>query len=188
MSRPYVKKKSCTVDVSDLYDINFKATATDEDITGGEDKLSSDIVKEQSKLKKVDLVIFQFPMYWFSVPAILKGWIDLSAPFHLRNDAILSFTTESLESTFSPNAINGDMNVTLWPLQNGILHYCGFQVLGSQSSGLQPMFPVVIAAPFLRLDHFTCVVVPVHNSQPPPWRQGRGFPTALQPAGQSSFR
>uniref|UniRef100_A0A8C5N3Z9 Ribosyldihydronicotinamide dehydrogenase [quinone]-like n=1 Tax=Gouania willdenowi TaxID=441366 RepID=A0A8C5N3Z9_GOUWI len=119
-------EKGCTVDVSDLYEINFKATATVEDITGGvkdpdcfsyaeetklaweEDKLSSDIVKEQSKLKKADLVIFQ------------------------DKKAILSFTTGSFESMFSPNAINGDMNVTLWPLQNGILHYCGFQVLGPQ--------------------------------------------------------
>lgn len=55
---------------------------------------------------------------------------------------------------FKSNGINGDMNVTLWPLQvlhqeaaiklgssdvwllssfqNGILHYCGFQVLAPQ--------------------------------------------------------
>jgi len=30
---------------------------------------------------------------------------------------MLSFTTGSLESMFSPTGINGDMNVTLWPLQ-----------------------------------------------------------------------
>ncbi|XP_043986922.1 NAD(P)H dehydrogenase [quinone] 1-like [Gambusia affinis] len=46
--------------------------------------------------------------------------------------AMLSLTTGSLESMFSPTGINGDMNVTLWPLQNGILHYCGFQVLAPQ--------------------------------------------------------
>lgn len=66
--------------------------------------------------------------------------------------AILSFTTGSRESMFKSNGINGDMNVTLWPLQvlhhdanisngvsltcvslqNGILHYCGFQVLAPQ--------------------------------------------------------
>ncbi|KAJ8013138.1 hypothetical protein DPEC_G00050180 [Dallia pectoralis] len=46
--------------------------------------------------------------------------------------AMLSFTTGSQESMFSSNGINGDMNVTLWPLQNGILHYCGFQVLAPQ--------------------------------------------------------
>ena len=30
---------------------------------------------------------------------------------------MLSFTTGSQESMFSANGINGDMNVTLWPLQ-----------------------------------------------------------------------
>ena len=34
--------------------------------------------------------------------------------------AMLSFTTGSKESMFSSNGINGDMNVTLWPLQVGV--------------------------------------------------------------------
>ncbi|XP_075334628.1 NAD(P)H dehydrogenase [quinone] 1-like [Odontesthes bonariensis] len=152
------------VDVSDLYAMNFKATATAEDIKGDvkdaehfrysketqlaweDGRLSDDITKEQTKLTEADLIIFQFPMYWFSVPGILKGWIDrvLTSGFAFTQDkryslgifkdkkAMLSFTTGSLESMFSPTGINGDMNVTLWPLQNGILHYCGFQVLAPQ--------------------------------------------------------
>uniref|UniRef100_A0A3Q4BNA0 Flavodoxin-like fold domain-containing protein n=1 Tax=Mola mola TaxID=94237 RepID=A0A3Q4BNA0_MOLML len=76
----------------------------------------------------------------------MKGWIDrvLTSGYAFSEDkrysqgvfhdkkAILSFTTGSQESMFSANGINGDMNVTLWPLQNGILHYCGFQVLAPQ--------------------------------------------------------
>ncbi|KAK5918780.1 hypothetical protein CesoFtcFv8_000410 [Champsocephalus esox] len=128
--------KGCTVEVSDLYAMKFKATATSEDITG----------KKQRKLTEADLVIFQFPMYWFTVPAIMKGWMDrvLTLGFAFTHEkrysqgifkdkkAMLSFTTGSQESMFSANGINGDMNVTLWPLQNGILHYCGFQVLAPQ--------------------------------------------------------
>uniref|UniRef100_A0A8C4Z109 Flavodoxin-like fold domain-containing protein n=2 Tax=Gadus morhua TaxID=8049 RepID=A0A8C4Z109_GADMO len=85
-------------------------------------------------------------MYWFSVPGIMKGWIDrvLTSGYAFTQEkrysqgifkdkkAMLSFTTGSNESMFSANGINGDMNVTLWPLQNGILHYCGFQVLAPQ--------------------------------------------------------
>uniref|UniRef100_A0A668AKE9 Flavodoxin-like fold domain-containing protein n=1 Tax=Myripristis murdjan TaxID=586833 RepID=A0A668AKE9_9TELE len=118
--------QGCTVEVSDLYDMKFKATATTEDITGEvknpknfqyaletkmaweEGKLSADITEEHRKLTEADLVIFQ------------------------EKKAMLSFTTGSHESMFSANGINGDMNVTLWPLQNGILHYCGFQVLAPQ--------------------------------------------------------
>uniref|UniRef100_A0A8C7ZIZ7 Ribosyldihydronicotinamide dehydrogenase [quinone] n=1 Tax=Oryzias sinensis TaxID=183150 RepID=A0A8C7ZIZ7_9TELE len=154
----------CSVEVSDLYAMNFKATATAEDIKGDlkdaenfsyldesklaweEGRLMDDITKEQSKVIEADFIIFQFPMYWFSVPAIMKGWIDrvLTNGFAFTQEkrysqgifkekrAMLSFTTGSLESMFSATGINGDMNVTLWPLQNGILHYCGFQVLAPQ--------------------------------------------------------
>lgn len=156
--------QGCEVEVSDLYAMKFKATATAEDITGEpknaehfryaeetkmaweEGKLSADITEEQRKVTQADLIIFQFPMYWFTVPAILKGWFDrvLTLGYAYSHDkryscgifkdkkVILSFTTGSQESMFSANGINGDMNVTLWPLQNGILHYCGFQVLAPQ--------------------------------------------------------
>ncbi|XP_072300641.1 NAD(P)H dehydrogenase [quinone] 1-like [Eucyclogobius newberryi] len=159
-----LKSQGCTVEVSDLYDMKFKATATAEDITGElknpehfryaeetklaweEGRLCADLTEEQRKVKEADLIIFQFPMYWFSVPAILKGWFDrvLTLGFAYTQEkrysqgifenkkAMLSFTTGSQETMFSPNGINGDMNVTLWPLQNGILHYCGFQVLAPQ--------------------------------------------------------
>lgn len=32
--------------------------------------------KEQEILKKYDRIIFQFPMYWYSAPFILKKWLD----------------------------------------------------------------------------------------------------------------
>ncbi|KAL0963632.1 hypothetical protein UPYG_G00308850 [Umbra pygmaea] len=156
--------QGCQVEVSDLYAMKFKPSATADDITGqvkdaehfcyGEEtmlawkegRLSADITEEQRKLSDADVVIFQFPMYWFTVPAIMKGWIDrvLTKGFAYTSEerysqgilkekkAMLSFTTGSLESMFSVNGINGDINVTLWPLQNGILHYCGFKVLAPQ--------------------------------------------------------
>jgi putative NADPH-quinone reductase len=37
---------------------------------------SADIVNEQSKLEQADLLILQFPIWWGSYPAILKGWIE----------------------------------------------------------------------------------------------------------------
>uniref|UniRef100_A0A3B3YF35 Ribosyldihydronicotinamide dehydrogenase [quinone] n=1 Tax=Poecilia mexicana TaxID=48701 RepID=A0A3B3YF35_9TELE len=153
--------QGCRVEVSDLYAMAFKAAATAKDVKGNlksaenfcyldesklsweQGNLSDEITKEQSKLAEADLVIFQFPMYWFGVPGILKGWFDrvVTNGFDFSQDepycletlkdkkAMLSFTTGSPESMFCTIGINGDINVTLWPLQNGILHYCGFQVL-----------------------------------------------------------
>ncbi|XP_051557523.1 NAD(P)H dehydrogenase [quinone] 1-like isoform X2 [Myxocyprinus asiaticus] len=150
--------------VSDLYAMNFKASATAEDIKGDlknaehfvyneemlvawqDSRLSDDITEEQQKVKQADLVIFQFPLYWFSVPAIMKGWIDRvliqGFAFSMQRmydngmfqekKAMLSFTTGATESMFQPDGIHGDINVALWPLQNGVLHFCGFQVLTPQ--------------------------------------------------------
>lgn len=150
--------------VSDLYAMKFKASATDEDIVGelknkklfqyGEEtmhawqngNLSDDIKEEQRKVEEADLLIFQFPLYWFSVPAIMKGWMDrvLTQGFAFSLEkiynrgvfkdkkAMLSFSTGAVESMFRPDGINGDINVTLWPLQNGTLHFCGFKVLAPQ--------------------------------------------------------
>ncbi len=35
-----------------------------------------DIAKEQAKLVAADVVIFQYPVYWYSFPALLKKWQD----------------------------------------------------------------------------------------------------------------
>jgi len=40
-------------------------------------RFNIDIDKEQQRLISHDIVIFQFPLYWYSTPAILKEWQDL---------------------------------------------------------------------------------------------------------------
>ncbi|KAF0022315.1 hypothetical protein F2P81_025421 [Scophthalmus maximus] len=157
-------EQSYRVAVSDLYAMNFRASATRDDIIGdlknselfqyGEEtmyawmdgRLSDDIIAEQRKVEEAELIIFQFPLYWFSVPAVMKGWMDRvltqGFAFSLENmynngvfkdkKAMLSFTTGATQTMFRPDGINGDINVTLWPLQNGTLHFCGFQVLAPQ--------------------------------------------------------
>uniref|UniRef100_A0A8B9KUD2 NAD(P)H dehydrogenase, quinone 1 n=1 Tax=Astyanax mexicanus TaxID=7994 RepID=A0A8B9KUD2_ASTMX len=94
-------------------------------------RLSDDIKEEHNKLLEADLVIFQFPMYWSSVPGIMKGWIDRvltqGFAFSLQNmydngifrdkKALLSFTTGGPESMYLPDGIKGDINIMLYPLQ-----------------------------------------------------------------------
>ncbi|KXF80838.1 NAD(P)H-dependent oxidoreductase [Enterovibrio coralii] len=36
-----------------------------------------DIDREQKRLVEHDVIIFQFPLYWYSTPSILKEWQDL---------------------------------------------------------------------------------------------------------------
>ncbi|XP_069824637.1 NAD(P)H dehydrogenase [quinone] 1-like isoform X2 [Dendropsophus ebraccatus] len=160
-----LEKDGWEVAVSDLYAMKFNPLVSRDDITEKiqdpenfkygpeamnawkEGRLSEDIVAEQKKLEAADLVIFQYPTFWFGLPAMLKGWFDrvltqgfaytlVSSWFdngRLKNKkAVLSFTTGGMESMYTPTGIYGDINVILWPIQRGILSYCGFQVLEPQ--------------------------------------------------------
>lgn len=40
-------------------------------------RLEIDIEAEQARLRAHDVLVMQFPMYWYSTPAILKEWQDL---------------------------------------------------------------------------------------------------------------
>ncbi|XP_013377318.1 PREDICTED: ribosyldihydronicotinamide dehydrogenase [quinone] isoform X2 [Chinchilla lanigera] len=110
--------------------------------------LTSDIVAEQKKVQEADLVIFQFPLYWFSVPAIMKGWMDrvlcqgfafdipgfYDSGFLKTKLALLSLTTGGIASMYTKASDHGDFRYLLWPLQHGTLHFCGFKVLAPQIS------------------------------------------------------
>lgn len=42
----------------------------------GEGPLPAGIREEQLRIERADLILLTFPVYWWSVPALLKGWID----------------------------------------------------------------------------------------------------------------
>jgi len=105
--------------------------------------LPADIAEELKLLEQCDLLILNFPLYWFSLPAILKGWIDrvfLSGVvyggrnFYDRGlmkgkQAWVTFTLGGREHMFGENAIHGDLNTLLRPVLRGSLGYAGFDVL-----------------------------------------------------------
>ncbi|MEL6477167.1 MAG: NAD(P)H-dependent oxidoreductase [Pseudomonadota bacterium] len=36
-----------------------------------------DITAEQNRLLEADVILFQFPLFWYSTPSLIKEWIDL---------------------------------------------------------------------------------------------------------------
>ena len=108
-------------------------------------QLSPDIQAEIEKLKWCDLLIFNFPMYWFSVPAILKGWIDRvfvsgfcygGKRFYDQGGlkgkkGLLAFTLGGREHMFGQDKIHGDMQTMLRPILRGSMAYVGLSVLPS---------------------------------------------------------
>jgi NAD(P)H dehydrogenase (quinone) len=102
-----------------------------------------DVEAELQKLEWCDVLIFQFPLWWFALPAPLKGWVDrvfvagraygggklYENGVFKGKKAILSFTTGGPEAAYAPGGFNGDINGILRPIHRGVFEFCGFSVL-----------------------------------------------------------
>jgi NAD(P)H dehydrogenase (quinone) len=148
------------VQVSDLHALQFNPVATADDFSERsnpdylvyaleqrhalkQNTLPADIARELQLLKDCDLLVLNFPLYWFSLPAILKGWIDRvflsGAVYGGRNfydrglmkgkKAWVTFTLGGRDHMFGDNSVHGDLNGLLRPVLQGSLGYAGFEVL-----------------------------------------------------------
>ncbi|MHC8381835.1 NAD(P)H-dependent oxidoreductase [Pseudomonas sp. LB3P14] len=148
------------VRVSDLYEMNWNPVASADDFSARENPeylvyaleqrrsskeqtLAVDIQQELDKLLWADLLILNFPIYWFSTPAILKGWIDRvlvsgicygGKRFYDQGGlsgkkALVTVTLGGREHMFGEGAIHGPLEDMLRPLLRGTLAYVGLNVL-----------------------------------------------------------
>lgn len=115
------------------------------------DALTPDVNAEQEKLLWADVLILQFPLWWFTMPAILKGWVDRVYSYGFaygvgeHNEkrwgdrygqgtmagkrAMLIVTAGGWEQHYSARGINGPIDDLLFPINHGILYYPGYDVL-----------------------------------------------------------
>jgi NAD(P)H dehydrogenase (quinone) len=152
-----------TVSVSDLYAMKFNPVSDRRNFTtvkkpdffkqqieemhatevGG---FAPDVEAELRKMEACDLMIWQFPLWWFGLPGILKGWADRvfamgrtyggerfyeNGVFKGKR-ALLSVTTGGPEAVYQKGGWNGDIHAILRPIQRGILRFTGWEVLAPQ--------------------------------------------------------
>lgn len=152
--------------MSDLYAMGWKSQADTDDFGEVEESnfmlasgeahaagtLSADIRAEQEKLLWADVVLLHFPLWWYSMPAILKGWVDrvftcgfaygagakalprYGAGVLSGKRAMVVVSIGGREPSYSERGINGRIEDLLYPINHGILYYPGMDVL--------PSFPV----------------------------------------------
>lgn len=164
----HLRDQGHQVEVSDLYAMQWKAVLDADDFPRRDtaqpfdprqdsmdafqsNAQATDITKEQQKLLWADTVIFQFPLWWFSMPAIMKGWIDrvyacgfaygvgehsathwgdrYGEGVFAGKRAMLVVTVGGWESHYAGRGVNGPINDLLFPIQHGCLFYPGFDVL-----------------------------------------------------------
>jgi NAD(P)H dehydrogenase (quinone) len=102
-----------------------------------------DLDAEICKLEACDLMIWQFPLWWFSLPAALKGWVDrvfvsgriyggskmFEGGVKRGKRAMLSLTTGGGPAAYAPLGTLGDLGTMLRPIHRGMLEFIGFAVL-----------------------------------------------------------
>jgi len=125
--------------------------------------LPAQVAAEMEKIERADLVILQYPVWWFTMPAMLKGWFDRVFVYgamytsKMRFDrgrfkgrrAFASISTGAPAATHGCDGRNGDTDLLMWPMQYS-LHYLGYSVLPpfysfSIESGIQYSDPSVMA-------------------------------------------
>lgn len=152
---------------SDLYAMGWDPVVSHADVAGpsptpGEptsdwqatayrgDALHPEIRREQDKLCRADLVVLQFPLWWYGPPAILKGWFDRilvngfafgvvdPATGHVRKygdgglvgrRGLAVVTAGDRPGALADRGISGHIEDVLWPLLHGTFHYTGMAPL-----------------------------------------------------------
>ena len=101
-----------------------------------------DVATERDKMLQSDLLIVHFPLWWFGMPAILKGWIDRVFVYgsvyrsQMRYDTrickgkkmLACITTGASQDSCSFNGREGDTRLHAWPILYPF-RYIGFDVL-----------------------------------------------------------
>ncbi len=147
--------------VSDLYAIGFNpvsdrrnfTTTHDADVyrqqaeeahAAVHDGFAADIQAEMDKLFWCDALILQFPLWWFGLPAIMKGWVDrvfasggriygggkwYDRGVFVGKRAMCSVTIGGPAPMYSEHGLNGPLEAILFPINHGMLYFTGFTVV-----------------------------------------------------------
>ena len=102
------------------------------------------------KLEWCDLLIFNFPLWWFSVPAILKGWIDRVFAFGFsyggefgvydngrfkEKKGLCCITTGGPENIYKKDAVHKtDQESLMHHIQHNTFYF----------NGIQPVDPYIV--------------------------------------------
>ena len=135
------QSKGHTAKVVDLYDIGFQPIFTPRDFEQFDGvPMTADVLEQQRFVEESDAVFLVFPIWWYQMPAMLKGWLDRvwSAGWCYKSErnpegsllshrpcTVLALAGASLSQL---NRWGYDKQILhLW--RYGIFGYCGFEPL-----------------------------------------------------------
>ena len=148
------------VEVSDLYAMGFDPVSdrrnfltianpdelrqqAEEAYASANDGFVADLQAEMDKLAWCDVLVFQFPIWWLGLPAILKGWVDrvfavgraygggrwFDGGFFVGKRAMCAVSVGGLEDVYSDDGVYAPIEDLLFPIHRGIFAFTGFSVI-----------------------------------------------------------
>jgi NAD(P)H dehydrogenase (quinone) len=148
------------VRVSDLYAMGFDPVSdrrnfttvadpqqlkqqAEETLASSRDGFAPDLQAEMDKLAWCDVLVFQFPIWWLGMPAIMKGWIDrvfaigraygggrwFNGGVLAGKRALCSVTLGGPAAVYSDQGVYGSIEAILYPIHRGIFEFTGLTVI-----------------------------------------------------------
>jgi len=147
-----------TVDFNDLYAENFNPVSDRHNFTTTKDAdyfkqqaeeahasavggFAPELEREIQRLEACDVLIFSYPLWWFGMPAILKGWVDrVFASGRIYGGAkiyetglgnsqkrgLVLLTTGGGPDMYGGYGVNPPLASVLAPVQHGVFWFNGF--------------------------------------------------------------
>jgi len=159
ISRRVLGEAGWQITLSDLYAMDFDPregpghyrsrqdgdvfhTQSEQRFNAENDTTPADVRSEIQHLLDCDLLVVHFPLWWFGMPAILKGWMDRVFVYGRMYRSVMRYdtgicagkkmiacvTTGASEESCSHSGREGDTRLHLWPILFPF-RYLGFDVL-----------------------------------------------------------
>lgn len=151
-----VERQGLSYEVSDLHAQNFNPVSGRHDFTSvaqpdyfhyqteqlhasRHGTFAPDIVREQERVRKADVLVFVFPLWGGGLPAMLKGWFDRVLAYGFSyvdgarfetglfkgRAALCCIPTGGTPERFSPAGAYGSIEQVLWPFTHCTIDYLG---------------------------------------------------------------
>ena len=135
------------IDICNLYHSGFNPVLTPAELqqiqTGG---TPPDISEHQQRIAEADRLVFIFPIWWVSMPALLKGYIDrvFTPGFAYRptSEGIIPLLTDkqailvnTMGSPYDEYKRSGMLDTIQKQFTAGIFNFCGIEIIGHMIFG-----------------------------------------------------
>ncbi len=159
-AKTYFESNGNKVRIIDLYAVNFDPVGGKHDFKSlnnpdyfkyqleqvhafEQNLFTEDLKRHMDDLEWCDTLIFNFPLWWFGLPAILKGWVDRVFAMGLvygngkgvydtgtykNKNAFACLTTGGPEIAYNGGR-NGDIMEILFPINHGMFYFAGMRVI-----------------------------------------------------------